>query len=113
MHAVVGGNHLCPIFEGELTAPQLGMQVEVYDAAGNDISASGQEGDLIISTPFFSMPVGFWGEDGQEKYRKAYFDRFPGVWFHGDFIKMNPATGGFVILGRSDGVLNPGGLFPP
>ncbi|RSL37986.1 hypothetical protein CEP53_015291 [Fusarium sp. AF-6] len=107
---IIGGNCLSTIHEGELAAPQLGLKVEVWDAEGRNVESTGQEGDLIISAPFFSMPITFYGEDGEEKYRRAYFDKFPGVWCHGDFIKRNPKTGGYDILGRSDGVLNPGGI---
>ncbi|KAH7147311.1 hypothetical protein DER46DRAFT_514263 [Fusarium sp. MPI-SDFR-AT-0072] len=110
MCAVVTGNCLSPVFEGEISAPQLGMKVEIYDNKGQNVDNTGREGDLIISTPFFSMPVTFYGEDGLEKYRRAYFDKFPGVWCHGDFVKKNLDTGGYMILGRSDGVLNPGGI---
>lgn len=85
------------------------MRIEIWDQDGKSIDDTGDAGELIISTPFFSMPTTFWGEDGDSKYYKAYFERFPGVWCHGDFLKRNPATGGYVILGRSDGVLNPGG----
>jgi acetoacetyl-CoA synthetase len=85
------------------------MKVEIFDDSGENIEDSGEKGDLVITKPFFSMPVGFWGEGGLEKYRNAYFEQFPGVWYHGDFIKRNPATGGYEIIGRSDGVLNPGG----
>ncbi|KAF9769515.1 hypothetical protein IL306_013063 [Fusarium sp. DS 682] len=104
------GTFLSTIHEGELAAPQLGMRIEIWDQDGKNIDDTGDAGELIISTPFFSMPTTFWGEDGDSKYYKAYFERFPGVWCHGDFVKMNPATGGYVILGRSDGVLNPGGV---
>lgn len=85
------------------------MKVEIWDLEGRNVDQAGEKGDLVITTPFFSMPVTFYGDGGQEKYYKAYFDKFPGVWCHGDFAQRNPATGGYVILGRSDGVLNPGG----
>lgn len=98
-----------PIYSGEICGPSLGMKVEIWNEKGENIESSGTEGDLVITKPFFSMPITFWGVDGMEKYRKAYFDQFPGVWCHGDFIKRNISTGGYEILGRSDGVLNPGG----
>jgi hypothetical protein len=97
------------VFIGELSGPSLGMKVEIWDENGHNIEDTGEKGDLVVTTPFFSMPITFWGEDGMEKYRKAYFEQFPGVWTQGDFIKKNPVTGGYEILGRSDGVLNPGG----
>ncbi|KAM5358690.1 hypothetical protein ACJZ2D_015081 [Fusarium nematophilum] len=107
---IISGNCLSPVYEGELSSPQLGMRVEVWDSSGQNVDSTGQEGDLVISTPFFSMPTSFYGDNSHEKYRKAYFNKFPGVWCHGDFVKRNPQTGGYVILGRSDGVLNPGGI---
>jgi acetoacetyl-CoA synthetase len=108
-HIVVGGNPLASIHRGELAAANLGMKVEIFDTDGKNIERFGEKGDLVITKPFLSMPVTFWGQDGMEKYRKAYFNEFPGIWSHGDFIRRNPRTGGYEILGRSDGVLNPGG----
>ncbi|KAJ4205936.1 hypothetical protein NW759_014413 [Fusarium solani] len=104
------GNFLSTIHDGELASPQLGMDVQVWDYQGCNVDEAGDKGDLVITTPFFSMPVCFWGDRDGEKYRKAYFDRFPGVWCHGDFVQRNPTTSGYAILGRSDGVLNPGGI---
>lgn len=85
------------------------MAVEIWDANGKNIEDTGEKGDLVITKPFFSMPITFWGEGGEEKYRKAYFDTFPGVWHHGDFVRKIVKTQGYEVLGRSDGVLNPGG----
>ncbi|SPJ80014.1 related to acetoacetyl-CoA synthetase [Fusarium torulosum] len=107
---IVGGNLIVPLHGPQLAAPTLGMQVEIWDQDGRNIENSGQKGDLVITKPFFSMPVTFWGEGGHEKYRKAYFDVFPGIWCHGDFISKDLKTHGYVIHGRSDGVLNPGGV---
>ncbi|KAF9890433.1 hypothetical protein FE257_005838 [Aspergillus nanangensis] len=107
---IVQGTTMSPVHAGEIAVPGLGMKVEIFDQDGHDISQTGEKGDLVITKPFFSMPLTFWGPDGEEKYHKAYFAAFPGVWYHGDFIQMNPATGGYHILGRSDGVLNPGGI---
>lgn len=67
-------------------------------------------GELVCTRPHPSLPLGFWGDDSGEKVRKAYFDRYPGVWHHADFIVKNPETQGLMILGRSDGVLNPSGV---
>lgn len=106
---VVGCNPLSTIHYGEIASANLGLDVQVWDANGKNIDNTGQGGELVITKPFFSMPITFWGPDGMEKYRKAYFDVFPGIWCHGDFVRKNPTTGGFVMLGRSDGVLNPGG----
>ncbi|KAF5650798.1 acetoacetate ligase [Fusarium tjaetaba] len=108
--SILGGTMISTAHEGELAVPQLGMRVEIWDQDGKSIENTGDAGELIISTPFFSMPTTFWGENGDSKYFKAYFEQFPGVWCHGDFVKKNPETGGYVILGRSDGVLNPGGV---
>ncbi|KAH7037080.1 uncharacterized protein B0I36DRAFT_371786 [Microdochium trichocladiopsis] len=107
---IINGNPMVEIFDGELASSQLGMNVQVWNAHGCDIGMTGERGDLVITTPFFSMPVCFWGDKDNEKYRKAYFQKFPGVWCHGDFVLKNFVTKGYVILGRSDGVLNPGGI---
>jgi acetoacetyl-CoA synthetase len=103
------GSPMTPVYSGEISAAALGMKVEIWDLDGKDIGHTGEKGELVITKPFFSMPTTFWGKDGEKKYRKAYFETFPGVWCHGDFIKRSPVTGGYEILGRSDGVLNPGG----
>ncbi|KAK7580803.1 hypothetical protein V3481_012935 [Fusarium oxysporum f. sp. vasinfectum] len=107
---IVGGNLIVPLHGPQLAAPSLGMQVEIWDQSGRNIEDSGLKGDLVITKPFFSMPVTFWGEEGHEKYRKAYFDVFPGIWCHGDFISKDLKTQCYIIHGRSDGVLNPGGV---
>ncbi|KAJ4154468.1 hypothetical protein NW754_001417 [Fusarium falciforme] len=107
---ILSGNFLSPIHDGELASPQLGMDVQVWDPQGRNVDMAGEKGDLVITSPFFSMPICFWGDRDGEKYRKAYFEKFPGVWCHGDFVQRNPTTGGYAILGRSDGVLNPGGI---
>lgn len=106
---VIGANNLGQINGNELASPTLGMAVEIWDDSGNAIQGSGEKGELVITKPFPSMPITFWGNEGTEKYRKAYFDTFPGVWCHGDFASRNNKTKGFLIHGRSDGVLNPGG----
>jgi acetoacetyl-CoA synthetase len=85
------------------------MKVEIWREHGTNIDDSGESGELIIVKPFYSMLIGFWGVEGDEMYRKAYFADFPGVWVHGDLIRKNPSTGGYEILGRSNRVLNPGG----
>ncbi|OWP06692.1 hypothetical protein B2J93_5171 [Marssonina coronariae] len=107
---IVSGSPITPLYPGEIAVPALGMSVQIWDSSGRDIASSGSKGDLVITKPFFSMPLGFWGTDGEKKYQAAYFEQFPGVWYHGDFIRRIPATGGYEILGRSDGVLNPGGV---
>jgi acetoacetyl-CoA synthetase len=103
------GSPALPVHAGEISAPSLGMKVEIWSFDGKNVEDLGEKGELVITKPFFSMPTTFWGPGGEGKYRKAYFDTFPGIWCHGDFISKNPQTGGYEILGRSDGVLNPGG----
>ncbi|KAJ5091622.1 AMP-dependent synthetase/ligase [Penicillium alfredii] len=107
------GCPILPVYKGEIQCRSLGMAVSVFDYAGKDISASGEPGDLVCTTPFPAQPVMFWppGPTGLEKYRKSYFDMFGHtVWHHGDFVRLNPHTGGVVMLGRSDGVLKPSGV---
>lgn len=107
------GCPILPVYKGEIQCRSLGMAVSVFDYAGNDISATGEAGDLVCTQPFTAQPVMFWppGPAGAEKYRKSYFDAFgPSVWHHGDFVRLNPKTGGVFMLGRSDGVLKPGGV---
>ncbi|PYI29611.1 acetoacetate-CoA ligase [Aspergillus indologenus CBS 114.80] len=108
-----GSCPILPVYKGEIQCRCLGMAVSVYDYAGNDISASGEPGDLVCTRPFPAQPVMFWppGPLGAEKYRKSYFDVFgPSIWHHGDFVRVNPQTGGVTMLGRSDGVLKPAGV---
>jgi acetoacetyl-CoA synthetase len=101
------GNPWLPVYRGEIQSPGLGMKTEVYDEDGRPVT--GQQGELVCSAAFPSMPVGFWNDPSDEKYRAAYFERFPGVWCHGDYA-LHTEHGGFIILGRSDAVLNPGGV---
>ncbi|WP_298432495.1 acetoacetate--CoA ligase [Geobacter sp.] len=101
------GNPLGPVYEGELQCRGLGMRVEVFDEEGRPVA--GQKGELVCTAPFPSMPLYFWNDPDGEKYRRAYFERFPGVWAHGDFAELT-GTGGMIIHGRSDATLNPGGV---
>ncbi|PGH17613.1 acetoacetate-CoA ligase [Helicocarpus griseus UAMH5409] len=104
---------ILPVYRGEIQCRGLGMAVSVYDYAGKDISATDDAGDLVCTKAFPVQPVMFWppGPVGEEKYRKSYFDAFgPSTWHHGDFVKLNPKTGGLEMLGRSDGVLKPQGV---
>ncbi len=101
------GNPLLPVYRGELQCRGLGMNVEAFDESGRPVR--GRPGELVCLTPFPSMPVGFWNDADGGRYRAAYFERFPGVWAHGDFIEIT-AHGGLVIHGRSDATLNPGGV---
>jgi acetoacetyl-CoA synthetase len=101
------GNPTLPVYRGELQCRGLGMRVEVFDDEGRPLR--GQQGELVCTAPFPSMPVGFWNDPDGSRYRAAYFERFPNAWCHGDFAVLT-ARGGLVILGRSDAVLNPGGV---
>ena len=101
------GSPLLPVWKGEIQCRGLGMKVEVYDENGRPVV--GEKGELVCSAPFPSMPVGFWNDPDGRKYRDAYFDRFPGVWCHGDYMELTP-RGTAIIYGRSDTVLNPGGV---
>jgi acetoacetyl-CoA synthetase len=103
----VGGNPTLPVWRGEIQVAGLGMDVDVFD--GNGRSLDGEPGELVCKSPFPSMPVGFWNDPGGRKYHAAYFERFPGVWCHGDWIQTT-VHGGYVIHGRSDATLNPGGV---
>jgi acetoacetyl-CoA synthetase len=96
-----------PVYRGEIQCRGLGMAVEVLDEAGRPVR--GERGELVCTAPFPSMPVGFWNDPGDVKYRAAYFERFPGVWYHGDYAAITEHDG-VVIYGRSDAVLNPGGV---
>nr|OQO24057.1 hypothetical protein B0A51_05027 [Rachicladosporium sp. CCFEE 5018] len=101
---------LHPVYEGEIQVLGLGMAVQAWDYTGKDVSASGEPGDLVCVRPFPCQPVQFWGKTGDAKYKSSYFEEFPGVWHHGDFVRFNPQTGGLFMLGRSDGILKPSGV---
>jgi acetoacetyl-CoA synthetase len=101
------GNPAASVWRGEIQAPGLGMKVEVFDDAGR--SLRGEKGELVCTAPFPSMPLGFWNDADGSKYHAAYFDKFPGVWRHGDYLEYTE-HGGLIIYGRSDAVLNPGGV---
>ncbi len=96
-----------PVWRGEVQCRGLGMQVDVYDEGGRPVR--GEKGELVCTAPFPSMPVGFWDDPGDTKYRAAYFERFPGVWCHGDYVELT-VHDGLVFYGRSDATLNPGGV---
>ena len=101
------GSPTLPVRRGEIQCAGLGMQVEVFDDEGQAVV--GTPGELVCTRPFPSMPIGFWNDPGGARYRAAYFERFPGIWCHGDWC-LETDSGGFVIHGRSDAVLNPGGV---
>jgi len=101
------GNPDAPIYRGEIQCRGLGMAVEIWNDSGEPVI--GQKGELVCVHPFPSMPIGFWEDPDGSRYRAAYFERFPGVWAHGDYGELTERQG-FVIHGRSDAVLNPGGV---
>ncbi len=105
--AFVGGCPMVPVVAGEISCRYLGAAVEAFDDAGK--SVVGTQGELVITKPMPSMPTGFWGDDDGSRYRSAYFDTYPDVWRHGDWITID-ANGSCVITGRSDATLNRGGV---
>ncbi|CAG8558428.1 12528_t:CDS:2 [Ambispora gerdemannii] len=116
--SITGGTDLCslfaglnaalPVYRGEIQCICLGMKVEAWN--GQDSPVFAKSGDLVCTRPFPCMPVYFLNDPNNQKYRSAYFDNYPSIWYHGDFVWINPNTGGVVMLGRSDGTLNPGGI---
>ena len=96
-----------PVYRGEIQCRGLGMAVDIFDDAGRPLR--GTRGELVCTAPFPSMPLGFWNDPQGVKYRAAYFERFPGVWHHGDYAAITEHDG-LIIYGRSDAVLNPGGV---
>jgi acetoacetyl-CoA synthetase len=105
--AFVGGVPTLPVYQGELQAPSLGCRVEAWSEDGR--SLIGEVGELVITEPMPSMPVGFWGDPDGERYRESYFEMFPGVWRHGDWIEITDRHTA-IIYGRSDSTINRGGV---
>ncbi|MCO7519201.1 MULTISPECIES: acetoacetate--CoA ligase [unclassified Pseudomonas] len=101
------GNPLLAVRRGEIAGKGLGMAVQVWNEQGQPVT--GEKGELVCIHPFPSMPLGFWGDHDGSRYHQAYFSQFEGVWCQGDYAEQLP-TGGLVIHGRSDAVLNPGGV---
>ncbi|MCR9144229.1 MAG: acetoacetate--CoA ligase [bacterium] len=101
------GNPLLPVFAGEIQCRGLGMKVEIFDDEGQPVTE--EQGELVCTAAFPSMPLYFWDDPDGRKYRDAYFDVYPGIWRHGDFARLSE-RGGLVLLGRSDATLNPGGV---
>ena len=101
------GNPNLPVYSGELQSPGLGMAVDIWDDNGNPIKED--KGELVCTVPFPSCPIGFWNDPDNNSFLDAYFRRFPNIWVHGDFGEIT-ANGGYIIHGRSDAVLNPGGV---
>ncbi|XP_058387223.1 acetoacetyl-CoA synthetase isoform X2 [Diceros bicornis minor] len=104
----MGQNSSIPVYRGEIQARNLGMAVEAWSEEGKAVW--GESGELVCTKPLPCQPTHFWNDENGSKYRKAYFSKFPGVWAHGDYCRINPKTGGIVMLGRSDGTLNPNGV---
>jgi acetoacetyl-CoA synthetase len=102
------GNPIGPVYAGELQCRALAMKVEAFDEGGR--SVKNEQAELVCTAPFPSMPIYFWNDPKMEKYKNAYFEKYPGVWHHGDFIEIREDTGGVIIYGRSDATLNPGGV---
>ncbi len=101
------GNPMGGVYSGELQCRGLGMKVFAYDDDGKPVI--GQQGELVCTAPFPSMPIYFWNDEDRTRYMSAYFEIFPGIWAHGDFIEITE-RGGVIIYGRSDATLNPGGV---
>ncbi|WKZ57350.1 MAG: acetoacetate--CoA ligase [Bdellovibrionota bacterium] len=101
------GSPTLPVYRGELQTRSLGLHVQVLNHSGQPVV--GEKGELVCTNPFPSMPVGFWNDPDGTRYHSAYFERFPGVWHHGDFVELND-RGGMTFYGRSDATLKPGGI---
>ncbi|KAK7967236.1 acetoacetate ligase [Apiospora aurea] len=100
---------LLPVYVGEIQCAGLGMAIAVADSVTGE-PTPGEDGELVCLQPFPCQPLTFWGPQGDAKYQSSYFERFPGVWHHGDFVRIDTRTGGLTMLGRSDGVLKPSGV---
>ena len=103
------GNPISPVYRGEIQGPGLGMAVDVFDEDGTPLPPGAGSGELVCTKPFPSMPVYFWNDIHNDKFHSAYFETYPGVWAHGDWIEKT-GNDGFIIHGRSDATLNPGGV---
>ncbi|MDC0618833.1 acetoacetate--CoA ligase [Pelagibacteraceae bacterium] len=105
---LVLGNLYSNVYKGEIQGQSLGIDVDVFTEDGESTS-DGEKGELVVKQPFPSMPVKFWGDDSGQKYHRAYFTKFKNIWHHGDFIERT-SNNGFIMRGRSDSTLNPGGV---
>ena len=103
----LGGNPIGPVWRGEIQRRCLGMAVEVFDDAGQPVR--GEKGELVCVKPFPCMPIGFWDDPDGARYRAAYFETYPNIWHHGDFVELTEHDG-IIVYGRSDATLNPGGV---
>jgi acetoacetyl-CoA synthetase len=107
MAAFADANVVLPVYRGEIQCRSLASAVEVWNDAGEPVV--GEKGELVCTKPLPSMPLGFWNDKGGEKYRSAYYEKFPGVWTHGDWCELTE-RGTMIVYGRSDATLNPGGV---
>ncbi len=105
---LVLGNLYSNVYKGEIQGQSLAIDVDVFDENGKSVR-DGEKGELVVKQPFPSMPIKFWGDDNGEKYHKAYFTKYKNIWHHGDFIERT-TNNGFIMRGRSDATLNPGGV---
>ncbi|MFJ5306948.1 acetoacetate--CoA ligase [Streptomyces sp. NPDC088350] len=105
---ILQGGPLQQVWAGEISGPCLGVAATAYDDRGDEVTDA--LGELVITRPMPSMPVGFWGDTDNSRYRAAYFDTYPGVWRHGDWVRFRAATGSCTVAGRSDATLNRGGV---
>ena len=105
---LVLGNIFSDVYSGEIQGESLGIDIDIFDEKGNKVSPN-NKGELVIKKPFPTMPIKFWNDPGHKKFKKAYFSKYKNIWHHGDFIQKT-SNNGFIILGRSDATLNPGGV---
>jgi acetoacetyl-CoA synthetase len=105
--AFIGGNPLAAVYAGEIQCRALGCRLEAWDDEGRPVVDA--VGEMVITRPMPSMPVFFWNDPGKKRYRESYFEQYPGIWRHGDWIEIT-AAGGIRVLGRSDATLNRGGV---
>ena len=102
------GNLYSNVYKGEIQGQSLGIDVDIFTENGKS-TKDGEKGELVVKQPFPSMPIKFWGDESGEKYHKAYFTKFENIWHHGDFVERT-SNNGFIMRGRSDATLNPGGV---
>ena len=105
---LVIGNIFQPVYAGEIQSPSLGIEIDIFDDDGNSISHF-KKGELVVKQPFPSMPVKFWNDINDTKFKSAYFEKFNNIWYHADYIQQTK-NNGYIIYGRSDATLNPGGV---
>ena len=105
---LVAGNLYDGVYAGEIQGPSLGLDIDVFDEDGKKLS-NNDKGELVVKTPFPSMPIKFWNDNNSEKMHDAYFNKYPNIWYHGDFIQKT-LNHGYIIFGRSDATLKPGGV---